>query len=836
MPKVELLSPAGNLECLKAAVQNGADSVYFGVDKFNARFYATNFGLDSMKEAIAYCKIRKVKTHLTLNTLIKNSEFEDAVDLAKSAYEAGIDAIIIQDLGLAKYLIDNIPELPVHASTQMTAHNLQGVQELEKLGFKRVVLARELSINEIEHICSNTDVEIETFIHGALCICYSGQCLFSSVVGGRSGNRGKCAGPCRLPYELLAVNDDATNSECKSAVGDFNKIENKNLDKNTQVLDKGYLLSPKDLCGLAYLPRLIKAGVKCFKIEGRMKSPEYVATVTRIYRKYIDMVLNDEEYIIDEQDINDLMQIFNRGGFSNGHLDSNANRNLVFPNKPNHMGICLGTIEKYNANKGLITLKLEAPLDLGDSVSVQKEDSKYLVSELMINNQNIKTANAGTRVTIGRMKGKISIRDKVYKVSSKKLDDSARASYENCENRKVALDCIITIKKDTPIKMELLAKNEPSSSIYHNAKVEVISDTVPIDALKTPISVERVIKQISKTNNTPYTFENITVYLDDGLYVPSISSLNEIRRNAISKMEQEIKNRMVRKSPVLNFNKEPTITYIPTLEHPKISLFLRNLFDNYDYSKLEHNKIDRIYLALKLFVDKNYTATIQYLSENYDLYIYLPTIIKSNYKNIIVNSLDAITANFNIKGFVLSNIADFEFLKRYRGKYNFVGNYSLNVFNNYTMEEYKKLGLNRITLSRELNQDGLNEILNTSNIDTELIVYGNLPIMATNYCFLGKTNHCYPECGLNCKKDCKYYLKDRLGFEFRILPDSFQTVSLICNSKTLSITTKELPVTSVRLDMIDETIEQINEAVNKAYFRERLEGLQYTNGNLYKEV
>lgn len=186
MPDVELLSPAGDFDCLKAAVQNGADSVYFGVDKFNARFYATNLGLDTLREAVAYCKLRNVQTHLTLNTLVKNTEFEDAVFLAKEAYGAGIDAIIVQDLGLAKYLIDQLPDLPVHASTQMTAHNLQGVLELEKLGFKRVVLARELSISEIEYICSHCQVEIETFIHGALCICYSGQCLFSSVVGGRS--------------------------------------------------------------------------------------------------------------------------------------------------------------------------------------------------------------------------------------------------------------------------------------------------------------------------------------------------------------------------------------------------------------------------------------------------------------------------------------------------------------------------------------------------------------------------------------------------------------------------------------------------------------------------
>lgn len=638
------------------------------------------------------------------------------------------------------------------------------------------------------------------------------------------------------PTEIISSHERLTiaptvQQDCSSTV------------KKDKVLGKGYLLSPKDLCGLAYIPRLIQAGVKCFKIEGRMKNPEYVATVTRIYRKYIDMALSDSEYTIDEQDVTDLMQIFNRGGFSNGHLDTKPNKELIFPDKPNHMGIYLGTIKKYNSSKGHITFTAEAPLDLGDSVGVEKEDSRYLVSELMNKNTNIKTAKIGDYITIGRMKGKISVGDKIYKVTSKKLMDSARSSYENCENKKISINCNVTIKKDTPIQMEIFTTNDSHpSSIYHNIRLKVTSDVVPIDALKTPTSMERVIKQISKTNNTPYTFENITVYLDDGLYVPSISSLNELRRKAIELLEQEVKNRILRDSSQLPQStkllptQEDAITYIPSLEHPKISLSLRNLFVNYDYSKLKQDKIDKIYLALKLFVDKKYADIIEYLSDHYNVYIYLPTIIKANYKNIILNSLDDITARFNIKGFVLSNIADFEFLKKYKGEYDFVGNYSLNVFNNHTMNEYKKLGLNRITLSRELNEQGFNEILQTSDIDTELIVYGNLPIMVSNYCFLGKTNHCYPECGENCNKTDQYYLKDRLGFEFRIIPDSMQTASLICNSKTLSISTKNLPVPYVRLDMIDETIEEMNEAISKAYNREKLEGMQYTNGNLYREV
>ncbi len=695
----------------------------------------------------------------------------------------------------------------------MTAHNLQGVLELEKLGFKRVVLSRELSINEIEYICQNTNVEIETFIHGALCICYSGQCLFSSMVGGRSANRGKCAGPCRLPYELLAK-DKKTNK--------------------TTTLNKGYLLSPKDLCGIAYLPRLIAAGIKCFKIEGRMKSPEYVATVTRIYKKYIHMALKEEEFMIDENDIIELMQVFNRGGFSNGHLDTKPNKELVFPTKPNNMGIYLGTVQKYNANKGHITLNLEKNLAIGDGIALPKEDTKYFISELMEKNTNLKAAEPGTTVTIGRMKGNIAIGDNIYKISSKKLTDFAKSSYENCENIKIPLNCVVTIKKDIPIKLEVSTMNADSS--YHNVHISISSDTIPIDALKTPISVERVVKQISKTNNTPYTFQNIKVLLDDGLYVPSISTLNELRRRALEKLEQEIIKHAKRQPLALNFSKEETTTYIPMQEYPKVSLSFRMLFEDYDYHKLPKDKIERVYIALKLFLDKKYTDIIDYLSENYNLYVYMPSIIKANYKNIILNSLDNITARFNIKGFVVSGLGDFEFLKKYHGKYDFVGNYSLNIFNNYTLEEYKKIGLNRITLSRELNIDNLKTILQTSNLDTELIVYGNLPVMATNYCFLGKTNYCYPDCGTNCQKDTTYYLKDRMGYEFRIIPDNVQTVTLICNSKTLSIATTALPINSVRVDILDETIEEINTIVDSAYHRQKLEGKQYTNGNLYKEV
>ena len=252
MNNVELLSPVGEWDSLVAAVQNGANAVYFGANEFNARMNSKNFDREELKNAIEYAKLRNVKTNLTLNILIKNDEFQKAMELVEYAYKCGIDAIIVQDLGLAREIIKKFPKLDVHSSTQMTIYNLKGAQEIQRLGFKRCVLARELSIEEIKQICNNTDLEIEVFIHGALCISYSGQCLMSSLIGGRSGNRGKCAGTCRLPYSLL---------------------------KDSEVVDKGYLLSSKDVCTLDILPELISAGVKSFKIEGRMKSPEYVCNM-----------------------------------------------------------------------------------------------------------------------------------------------------------------------------------------------------------------------------------------------------------------------------------------------------------------------------------------------------------------------------------------------------------------------------------------------------------------------------------------------------------------------------------------------------------------------------
>ena len=807
---VELLSPVGNFECLKAAVQNGANSVYFGADIFSARAFATNFSLEDLEKAIQYAKIRGVKTHLTLNTLVTDTEFESAMNVAKKAYEFGIDAIIVQDLGLAMALMRAFPDLPIHGSTQMTVHNLNGALELQELGFRRVVLARELSVNEIDYICKNTNIEIETFIHGALCISYSGQCLFSSMLGGRSGNRGKCAGPCRLPFELL---------------------------ENNKTINSGYLLSTRDLCGLEFIPDLIRAGVKSFKIEGRMKSPEYVATVTRIYRKYIDLALSDNEYIIDEDDKKELLQVFNRGMSSSGHLSNEANRNLVFKEKPNNMGLFLGKIQKYNHKKGYITVKLNEPIGIGDTISLEKEQGTYTISELMDTNmKNIKFTEIGQTVVIGRMKGNIKLGNQIYKMSSKKLNLLAQNSCSK-ENRKVLLNCHIAIKENKPISITVTSAS--NIELYKGLNIHYTSDIIPLKAITRPIDKNTVISQFSKTGSTPYAFKTLDIDLDHNVFIPKLSTLNDLRRTILQMVEQHAINTMKRTpNKVITKKSNKSSKTNMTMKKTKLSLLLNILHKDFDYTQL--HSIENVYIPLKYFSMKDYQEILHILDDKFNIYIYMPTIIKSNYKNLLSSNIETTLNNYHIKGFVISNICNIKLLHTLfadmNKNLNLITNYTFNVYNTNTIKELQKLGICRYTISPELNRKIIQDLCTDMDLPNELIVYGRTPLLNMNYCLLGETDKCYPTCKQRCITNNVYELKDRLHMKFRILPDNIQTVTTIFNSKITSIYPKEFNIDYARIDILDETIEEINEIIHRVHNNQRFDGSHYTNGNLNKEI
>ena len=812
--KSELLSPVGDFECLKAAVQNGANSVYLGASSFSARAKATNFDSNELKEAIRYAKLRNVSVHLALNTLIKNEEFQDAVKLAVDAYNMGVDAIIIQDFGLAKFLIKHYPKIPLHASTQMTIHNLEGVKKLKELGYSRVVLARELNIDEIKAIREACpDVELEVFVHGALCISYSGECLLSSMIGGRSGNRGLCAQPCRLPYELV--------------------------DKDDILLDKGYLMSPKDTLGISYLPELIRMGINSFKIEGRMKTPYYVACVTRIYRKYIDYVeanldksdmelkrhindmLNIKNEDTDLTDLEELLQVFNRGNFSTGHLSPEPNKDLIFKEKPNNMGIYIGEIAHFNSNKGHITIKLENTLSIKDRIQINNDS--YTVSELMIDNKNYETRPKGSLVKIGRMKGNLREGQKVYRIESNLLNKSLSPSFEeDKEFKKVNLNAEITVKKDKPVVLKIWS----NEGFYDGLEYIVTTTIIPEEAQNKPLTKEDLIKQISKTGNTEFNFENIDIDLDDNLFIPKISTLNEIRRNALTGLENLV---MKQHTHDLEFNDYFTFENIEKdiIYQKKIAVTLHNMELAYDYETLEH--VDRFYIPYRLFFDNRYFTRISNLSMQKDVYIYMPVAIKDEYLEKFPTMLEKILQKIRIKGFVVSNIGQLKYVQGYN--LDIIANYTFNIYNNFSIKELNYMKINTVTMSPELSEYEIGDLINKADCNVETIVYGKTPVMTNNYCYLGKTNKCFHECDRKCQKYNFYYLKDRIGAKFYIIPDKFSHTTTIFNSKITSVLYNNINTSSVRIDLTDEPQDRLQEIITKIYQGERFEGKEYTNGH-----
>lgn len=783
--RVELLSPVGDFECLIAAVQNGADAVYFGANKFNARINGTNFSNDDLKRAIEYAKLRNVKTYLTLNTLIKNNEFEESAELIKYAYECGIDAIIMQDLGLAKFSIENFPDLEIHASTQMTAHNIEGVKKLKELGFKRVVLSRELNLKEIREIYDETGMDLEMFIHGALCISYSGQCLMSSIIGQRSGNRGKCAGTCRLPYELI------------------NKEENRTVDR-------GYLLSSKDVCTLDIIPELINSGAMSFKIEGRMKTPEYVGVVTSIYRKYIDLALSENEYKVDEEDRKKLMQVFNRGGFSTGYINGKLGKNMMYAKRPNHMGVFLGKVMSYNPNRGYVKIKLEEEIDLGDSIRINENSCK--TSELMKNNNNIKNAEAGEIVTLGRIKGKINVGNLVYKTVSLKLENQIN-QISSKENIKREVFCKVDAEIGKPIKLGMLDMQTKKSFHVTGNIVEV--------AQKTGTDKQRIEAQIRKTGGTIFEVNRMLINMAENSYI-SIKEINELRRSALEGLEEKIKELIAREPKDIkleNFNIEEKH------KQTKISLLLNIIKQDYNYKNLR--KVDKIYLPISETILANNQEKIEEITDTADTYLYMPNILRDEHKNIIYKKIDELVNNYKIKGFVISNLSQIEELKKYN--LEMVGNYTLNVFNDRTAKELENLKFSTITISPELNEEEIKNI--RTNLSKELIVYGRTPLMTSEYCAIGNFKNCSGMCSKG-----KYVLKDRMNFEFPIYTNRINCNTTIYNSKITSIMWENLNVDEIRIDILEENIEEINKIIETHRNNQRQEGQNYTNGNLKKEI
>lgn len=503
MKKIEILAPAGNMECLKAAIEAGCDAIYLGGMMFGARSFAGNFSFEELEEAVSYAHLYGVKIYVTVNTLVYESEVEMFLDYIDKLVNLHVDALIIQDIGMLDLIHQTYPDMELHASTQMHLHNLKGVEFASKLGCKRAVLAREVDIDTIRDIKKNTQLELEIFVHGALCISYSGQCLMSSLIGGRSGNRGTCAGTCRKKYTLVK----------------------KEQDKVIPLTEEAYLLSTKDLNTLDYVGELIEAGVDSIKIEGRMKRPSYVYAVVKLYRKAVDSYYQKKKIEIDASEIYDLQKIFHRG-YTKGFLFHTENSTLTNSFRPNHLGVPVGTVTKVD---GLITtIALTDTVHIHDGIRILgHEDIGTTLNVFTVCGNVVKEAKANDSITL-KMPASVSVGSKVLKTTDYIQLEQIKKEIES-QTRRVFITMDMKIKKDEKMTLTVSDKEHV---------VTVYSDMMPTEALKRPVSKEDILSKLRKLGNTVYELEHINIELDDQLFI-SMKEVNELRRKALSMLDQK---------------------------------------------------------------------------------------------------------------------------------------------------------------------------------------------------------------------------------------------------------------------------------------------------------
>lgn len=717
---IELLSPAGDKQSFIAAVQSGADAVYMGLDRFNARIMCENFSIDDYIWCLDYAHIYGVKVYLTLNVLFRTEEVKEALDLVCTLYNHGLDAVILQDIGMARVINKSIPDLPLHASTQMTAHNLKQVNFLESLGFKRVVLARELTLDEIDHIAKNTNVQLEVFIHGALCVSYSGQCLMSYMIGKRSANGGKCGGTCRLNYKLY---------------------------ENGKYIKEGHLLSKKDIFGASYVKKLQNMGIASLKIEGRGKSKEYVSVITRKYRKCIDAGK------IDANDEKEMLQMFNRSSKSSGYFEGVLSTDSISYKKAKNTGLYLG--EVLDIEKKMIKIKLEEDISMHDGVEIldSKRDVSTIVTCIKDKEKNIVNSDTkkGNVVWIGDFKNLPKIGDKIVKTTSSKLIDKT-SEFLSKIRRKIDVNVDISVISDKKIEAKIyIGGNEKTLQF----------DYIPQKAITRAVCYDDIKEAMDKTSDTYYNLILKDVILDRWLFVPK-TVLNDIRRKIVDYL---IESSKVRKNVKVNF-KEEKINENKEKTKPKKSLQIYN-FDSNRLKDYADEKADIIYIDI--FDIMKYSTQILNDIKG-DIYIYIPNIILDSFERNIDENLEDVIKEGKVKGILLGNIGYLETAKNLKEKYKLklVIDYSLNVTNIYSAKFFKSYLADMATLSPEVEKSEANSI--SKIIDTETLD-GCMCIMTSRFCVIKAFSG-----GCNCSHN-RYVLEDSYKNKYFVVPDNTQCIT-----------------------------------------------------------
>lgn len=758
--RVEILAPAGSMECLKAAIAAGADAVYTGGALFGARAYAHNLTEEELLEAIDYVHLHGRRLYLTVNTLIKDREMEKQMyDYLLPYYRQGLDAVIVQDIGLFRFIRKHFPDLPIHASTQMTLTGVDGAKFLEKEGAQRIVTSRELSMAEVKKIADETELEIESFVHGALCYCYSGQCLFSSFIGGRSGNRGQCAQPCRLLYRTPEA-------------------------KRPQ-----YLLSLKDICTLELIPEMIESGIYSFKIEGRMKKPEYAAAVAFQYRKYADLYLKYYEecpaeedpaayamkkYRVREEDRQMLLDLYNRGGFHTGYYHTQNGREMISLNRPNHAGV---PAVKVLAKKGRnVTAKALTDLYPQDIIELPMRKGREKAD-----NYTCKDAiRKGMNVQIPVFADTPFKRDEIWmRTRNSTLIDTLR---EEFVNGKIKERICGTFRLYPQEKATLTVK-------CRDAEITVAGEKAQ-EALSQPMSRERIEKQLRKTGNTEFEFSFLKAEIGEKVFLP-MQSLNELRREALETLEKVICEKYRRSGEVKDPEEDKTEL---SMEEEVLSGWTASVRTAEQMEViLEEEAIGRIYVDCTMFPriwEKD--SYVEWITKVHaagkEIYLVMPYIFRERTRKQYEAAYNRIFGA-GWDGILIANYESFAFLKEHGYTGRIMTDYNLYEFNQESRKFWKEKGVFEFAAPVELTERELQDLRVK---DGEVIVYGYLPMMISAGCIQKTTRGCLKKSGQTTitdryrnpfvvKNECDYcynilynyvplYLGDRMEEVYQIGP------------------------------------------------------------------
>ncbi len=732
------MSPAGSLSGCIAAINAGADAVYLGGELFGARAFAKNLSLDELKEAIDYAHLFNRKIYLTVNTLLKNDEIKQKLfDYLNPVYAHGLDGVIVQDLGVIKFIRDIFPDLPVHASTQMTITSYHQAKMLKSLGVERVVPAREISFEETKKIYEETGLEIESFVHGALCYCYSGQCLFSSIIGGRSGNRGRCAGPCRLPYDVF--------------LGE------------KKVLKEKYPLSPKDICVLELIPELVNSGVCSFKIEGRMKRPEYTAGVTAIYRKYIDLYLSGNEYSVDKRDLETLNTLYSRNDFSRSYYENEAKNKKIL--------------------KDMISL--DAPNYISADDDFMNEIAKKYVD---------------TRLK-KKIKAKISI-SKTSKCSAIIYDDIHFVSFETVPAKEA---------EKRPLDADTVRKqfNKTGSTNFDFTDIET---EVEDNAFLTMGELNDFRRGALEAFENELLKECRRDYVNRDLLTDYLTSINESIEKINTKFADEIND-----SDFANNGDIKVDCKTGNKDTISISLGVSNEAQ----LKLGVNSfaVSRIYLNLSAYKD-DLKSAVKIIKEHGDkeIYISLPRIYRARFDSFIKEFLDGEIVQY-IDGIMLGSLEYYNIVNEYIEKsgknatilerLNYIFDNNVYAFNDLAAGALISFDgrIKRPELSAAVEVNKKELIHMACKADMEVQVYGLLPLMISEGCILNTAVGCKAE---NFKEVLR--LKDRKNNMFPVERDCKLCLNTIYNCKTLNLISEIMPLkangfNSFRIDLLNESAE-----------------------------